>query len=452
MTATTRERPARLLADSRSAEPRARLAQAVSRADFLLRLSRNVSAVQNPDRGLEALVELLLDEVVDVAQVVVRSGAHHLVCSGTHVDEPTTLRRPLADPLPRDAAATMETGLGAEVVLPRTGPARREALRSVVVDDDLAARLELSEVELLAVLPLVARGRTLGSLVVGRDRGSDFSGSQAFLADLTERIGVGLDATLLVAESRYVADVLRRSLAPGRVPEVPGLQIATHVRVAHESQAVGGDFFDVLHDPERPDDLVLLCGDVTGKGVEAAVHARRIRNAVRTTSLVHDSPGAVLALTNRVLVLEADQDDEFSERLATAVCGRLSRDGDELGVTLAGAGHPDALLLRAGGEVEALPGGGVALGLMPGAEFPETTASMGPGDTLVLYTDGVTEARGADDLFGQDRLEAVLATVAGMPAAAVVEAVALAVSDHLGDRAHDDIALVVLHREPADRA
>lgn len=447
MTATTRERPARLLADSRSAEPRARLAQAVSRAEFLLRLSRSVSAVQNPDRGLEALVELLLDEVVDVAQVVVRSGPHHLVSSGTHVDEPTTVRRPLADPLPRDAAATMETGLATEVVLPRHGSARREALRSVVVDPDLAARLELSEVELLVVLPLTARGRTLGSLVVGRDRGGDFSGSHAFLGDLTDRIGVGLDATLLVAESRYVADVLRRSLAPGRVPEVPGLQIATHVRVAHESQAVGGDFFDVLSDPAHPDDLMLLCGDVTGKGVEAAVHAKRIRNAVRTSSLVHRQPGAVLALTNRVLVLEADQDDEFSERLATAVCGRLTRDGDRLEVTLAGAGHPDALVVRADGSVEAQEGLGVALGLLDGADFPETTARLDPGDTLVLYTDGVTEARGVHDLFGQERLEATLAAVAGMPAAAVAEAVAVAVSDHLGERAHDDIALVVLHRE-----
>ncbi len=452
MTATTRERPARLLADSRSAEPRARLAQAVSRAEFLLRLSRSVSAVQNPERGLEALVELLLDDVVDVAQVVVRSGPHHLVCSGTHVDRPATVRRPLVDPLPRDVADTLETGLATEVVLPRTGPARREALRSVVVDDDLAARLELSEVELLAVLPLTARGRTLGCLVVGRDRGNHFAGSQAFLTDLTERIGVGLDATLLVAESRYVADVLRRSLAPGRVPEVEGLQIATHVRVAHESQAVGGDFYDVLRDPTRPDDLVLLCGDVTGKGVEAAVHAKRIRNAVRTASLVHREPGAVLALTNRVLVLEADQDDEFSERLATAVCGRLTRDGDDLAVTLAGAGHPDALVVRADGGVEALEGQGVALGLMDGAEFPETSTSLRPGDTLVLYTDGVTEARGVSDLFGQERLETTLAAVAGMPAAAVAEAVALAVSDHLGERAHDDIALVVLHHEAGARA
>ncbi|ANH38841.1 Phosphoserine phosphatase RsbU [Nocardioides dokdonensis FR1436] len=452
MTAMTRERPARLLADSRSAEPRARLAQAVSRAEFLLRLSRTVSAVQNPDRGLAALVDLLLDEVVDVAQVVVRSGPHHLVCSGTHRAEPVSARRPLADPLPEDLGATLDTGLSTEVVLPRSGPTRLAALRSLLVDEDLVAQVAASEVELLAVLPLTARGRTLGALVVGRDRGGDFSGSHAFLGDLTDRVAVGLDATLLVAESRYVADVLRRSLKPARLPEVPGLQIHSHVRVAHEAQAVGGDFLDVLRVPGEPDDLLVLCGDVTGKGVEAAVHAKRIRNAVRTASLVHQDPGSILALTNRVLVTEADQDEVFSERLATAVCGRLQRHGDDLDVVLAGAGHPDSLVLRATGGVEAIAGEGVALGLIADADFPAATTTLHRGDSLVLYTDGVTEARGVTDFFGQDRLESVLAAVAGMSAAAVVEAVALAVSDHLGERAHDDIALLVLHNDGAEPA
>ncbi len=109
-------------------------------------------------------------------------------------------------------------------------------------------------------------------------------------------------------------------------------------------------------------------------------------------------------------------------------------------------------MLRAAGGVEAVAGEGVALGLLADEDFPAATTTLHRGDSLVLYTDGVTEARGVTDFFGQDRLEAVLAAVAGMSAAAVVEAVALAVSDHLGERAHDDIALLVLHNDGAEPA
>ncbi|WP_372727132.1 PP2C family protein-serine/threonine phosphatase [Nocardioides sp.] len=441
MPTTVRERQARLLADSRSAEARARLAQAVSRAEFLLRLSRTVSAIQNPQRALEALVALLLDEMVDVAQVVVRAGSWQLICGAVTGQDPTCSAQRSPEDAPLGLDDVLRRGMYEEVVLPPAGRARRTALERLL-EADLVDEVDQLRAEELAILPLTARGRTFGLLVLGRSPGYTFSGSHSFLTDLADRVAVGVDATLVVAESRHVANVLRASLAPVDPPVVAGLDLATYYRVAHQSEALGGDFLDV-HGPD--DDLLLLCGDVAGKGVEAAVHAKRIRNATRTASVVDRSPGAILRLVNRVLVAEASR---FDEGLATAVCARLRPGDGGLDVDIANAGHPHALVIRSDGAVETVPTWGVALALLEESEYPETSARLRAGDTLMLYSDGVTHARGADGLFGDKRLLDHLSHLGGLPAQAIVESVAVAVSEHVGDRQHDDIAILAARYRP----
>ena len=447
MATTVRANQARLLAESRGIEPRARLAQAVSRADFLLRLSRTVSAIQSPERALEAAVGLLLEEMVDLAQVVVRTGPWQLSCGGVHglaphsrVDRWTgdgdALSRAIAEALPVD------------VVLPRHPEPRVATLSAHLVDDALVAEATGLPIEHLLLLPLYARGRTFGVLLIGRALG--FGDVATFLEDLSARIAVGLDAALLLAESRHVAAVLRDSLAPAELPEIAHLDVATYVRVAHQSEALGGDLVDI-HGPD--DDLLLVCGDVAGKGVEAAVHAKRIRNAVRTGAHVDRRPGWMLGLVNRVLCAEAD---EFSESLATLVCARLRTGADDatsgshglLTVDLASAGHPPALVLRSDGSVEEVATGGPSLALLPDATYEQSTLTLAARDTLLLYTDGVTEARGAADIFGDERLRRILRRLAGLRASSIAEALAVEVSEHIADRAHDDIALLVAQYDP----
>jgi len=431
-----------LLAESRSAEPRARLAQASTRAEFLLRLSRTVSAIQNPQRALDTLVSVLLEEMVDVAQVVVRSGPWQLVSGAVQDGSIHSSAARIVEGTPVDLDSALRRGLRDDVVLPKSGAARRQALADFIPDAGLVDEVDALGSEQLAVLPLNARGRSFGVLVIGRAPGFGFGDAQNFLDDLAARIAVGLDATLVVAESRYVASVLRRSLAPTDLPKVPGLTLATYYRVAHQSQELGGDFLDI-HGPE--DDLILLCGDVAGKGVEAAVHAKRIRNAVRTASLVDRSPSAILGLTNRVLVSEAE---EFSEGMATGVCARLRPEGGTMRVDLANAGHPAALLIRADGTVEEVVADGVALALIDNNTYADTELTLHPRDTLLVHTDGVTEARGVDDLFGDRRLRDCLHGLGGLPPSAIIESIAVAVSDHLGERAHDDIAVFAAQFTP----
>lgn len=443
MSISVRERHARLLADSRAAEPRARLAQAVSRAEFLLRASRTVSAVQNPQRALEALVSLLLEDLVDLAQVVVRTGPWQLTGVGT---QGSSLRsdttRWVVDGSPSALEQVLTRAVTEEVALPADGAARGQVLRSLVADEEALLAVDELGIEQVVALPLTARGRTFGVLVLGRGQGFGFGGSHSFLEDLAERVAVGLDATLVVAESRYVAGVLRRSLAPAELPDVEDLDLASFYRVAHESEDVGGDFLGVH---VLDEDVLVLCGDVAGKGVEAAVHAKRISNAARTAALVDRRPSWILGLVNRVVVDEAAPEDEG---LATATCMRLHRAGDVFEVDVANAGHPPALLLRADGAVEEVSASGIAIGLLQDSAYDETTVRLSPGDTLLMHTDGVTEARGADEMFGEQRLRKALTGMAGLPARTVVEAIAIAVTDHLGDRAHDDIALVAVQHRP----
>ena len=307
-----------------------------------------------------------------------------------------------------------------DVVLPGSGAARRQALGELF-PGNLVDAVDSVGSEQLTVLPLTARGRCFGVLVLGRAPGYGFTGSQSFLEDLAARVAVGLDTSLVVAESRYIATVLRDSLAPPTIPDLPGLGVATVYRVAHESEDVGGDFLDIHGTPE---DLTLVCGDVAGKGVEAAVHAKDIRNSVRTAALVERTPAWILGLINRVVVAEAD---EFSEGLATAVCARLRRHEGVLRVDLANAGHPPALLLRSDGTVVEVDAGGVALGLLAESDYAETVVDLQPLDTLVLYTDGVTDARGLDGMYGDLRLQALLRGLGGLSASAVVQLIAVAI-------------------------
>jgi serine phosphatase RsbU (regulator of sigma subunit) len=442
VTLPVRERQVRLLADSRATEPRARLAQASSRAEFVLRLSRTVSAVQHPSRAMEALVGLLAEEMVAFAQVTVFSGIRQITSGVVHEGPVITraglsvdTRMPVIDELVRH-------GIFEHLMLP-TGTERREVIDQLVPEPALARALDDLGTESLVLLPLVARGRTFGALALARPSGYGFDeNALGFLEDLAQRVSIALDANLVVAESRHVASVLRQSMMPSTTRTVPYLDTAVFLRVAHEHEELGGDFYDI-HGED--DDLTVVLGDVAGKGVEAAVHAKRIRNAVRTASHVDRDPAWILGLVNRVLVAEAE---ELSEVISTAVCARLRPGPRGLVVELANAGHPPTLVLRSDGTVEPVSAEGVALALLDDTTYTATTVELQPGDTLFCYTDGVTEAPGSEDMFGEARLRAALSQLGGMKASAVVDQVAIAATSHIAHRQRDDIALVALRYVP----
>jgi phosphoserine phosphatase RsbU/P len=205
--------------------------------------------------------------------------------------------------------------------------------------------------------------------------------------------------------------------------------------VAFEQDALGGDFYDV-HGTD--DDWTVVVGDVCGKGVEAAVLTGTVRQAVRTACLVDRDPSRVLELANRVLLTGSD------ETFVTAICARGRRVGDGLHLDVASAGHPEPLVVRQDGSVEQVAVAGTVLGLLDQTRYTAIGVDLAPGETCVFYTDGVPEAPGHRARFGDDRMQQLLEATGACAVQAQVEGVAMALSAHLSDRPHDDIAILAV--------
>ena len=244
--------------------------------------------------------------------------------------------------------------------------------------------------------------------------------------------------------------VLQQSLLPDTLPEVPGVRTAAHYHTASPDR-LGGDFYDVFAiDGKR---FGFFLGDVCGKGPQAAALTSLTRYTLRAAAL-HD-PDPVSALTTLNRVLHERYTGSGDPRYCTAVYGTLEPDPDtgRLAVHLASGGHPPVVVLRADGTADFLPTpGGLLVGILPTARFTTATTVLGPGDTLLLYTDGLTEARTGQDrtgLYGDEALLAFLTAHTGRPPHSVVEALT-GLLDSFGDGLDDDTALLAIGVPAAD--
>jgi hypothetical protein len=237
-----------------------------------------------------------------------------------------------------------------------------------------------------AAFPMLARGRMHGIISFWRaaeelpyDRGM-----VSVLGDLSGRAAQAYDNARLYAERAQVARTLRRSLMPAALPEIPGLELASYFRPMGAGSEVGGDFYDVIADNGG---CWLVVGDVCGKGAEAAALTGFVRHTTAAYARETVHPRHVFERVNSAML-----EQDFEGCFATAILARLQFCPAHVEVTIAVAGHPAALMARAGGEVSEVGGSGTLLGVFPDAEIEETTTVMNPGDALALYTDGLTEA------------------------------------------------------------
>jgi serine phosphatase RsbU (regulator of sigma subunit) len=236
----------------------------------------------------------------------------------------------------------------------------------------------------------------------------------------------------LYTELRAVAQTLQASLLPDTLPSLPGWEAAAAYEPGQREAEVGGDFYDVfaLHDGRH----MFILGDVTGKGIGAAALTSLVRHTAKTVALFDPHPGAVLSLVNRVL----RQQDTLAP--VTMLCGVLG-DGD---VTLAVAGHPLPLLKRVGGRPERVGVPGLLLGAVD--EYPradEQTVRLRRGDTLICFTDGVTDTPGDDSRFGDHRLEDIVGSAPG-DAGTLLETVSSALDHFQRGAVADDRAMLAL--------
>ncbi len=233
---------------------------------------------------------------------------------------------------------------------------------------------------------------------------------------------------------------LQRSLLPAALPAPPGLETAAHYHMASRDQ-VGGDFYDLF--PLPGDRWGFFLGDVCGKGVDAAAVSATARHTLRAAAVHDPDPAVTLAYLNAVLY-----QDYHSERHrhCTVVFGVLTPGPDGYTATVAGGGHPAPLLLRADGTAQYQPmTGGTLIGILPEARIATRTVPLLPGDILILYTDGLTEARtaGGDGRYGSNALLDFAGGLAPSTAAGVVTALAGLVAG-LPYGLDDDVAFMAM--------
>ncbi|MGW2281649.1 PP2C family protein-serine/threonine phosphatase [Streptomyces sp. NPDC001770] len=236
---------------------------------------------------------------------------------------------------------------------------------------------------------------------------------------------------------------LQQALLPNTLPPVPGMEAAAHYHTASPDR-LGGDFYDVF--PVDGTRFAFFLGDVCGKGPQAAAITALTRHTLRAAALHDPDPVSALSTLNTVLYERYSGTDP---RYCTAVFGVLEPDPatGQVDVHLASGGHPPALVLRADGRADYLPTpGGLLVGVLPDPAFVTADTRLAPGDTLLLYTDGLTEARTGPDrtgFYGDEALRDFTRGRAGEPAHAVVAALT-GLLDSLGEGVTDDTALLAL--------
>ena len=327
------------------------------------------------------------------------------------------------------AAHALRTGEAVWLESPEERDARFPALRG----------LERHTVSLCAV-PLVAGGRPLGALRFSFSSERLFDEQERrFVMALAAQTAQALDRAQLQEQRLDMSTRLQHSLLPGRMPAMPGLEVAGIYHPLGDGMELGGDFYDVW--PLSGGRFAVAIGDASGTGPEAAARSALVRVTLRALTMAGIEPAVALERLNGML-LEADTDDVFAEQFCTAALGIITP-GDRPHVVFYAGGHPFPLLRRAAGRTQELPVGGTLLGLFDEPAVAVREVELGHGDLVVLITDGAVEARRGSQMLG---VEAVCDAIdeGGSEAEEVAMAVEAAVLEHTGGRLTDDLAVLVL--------
>lgn len=303
-------------------------------------------------------------------------------------------------------------------------------------------------------VPLVARGHTLGAFtLVSSGSGRRFDSDDLALAeDLAHRAALALDNARLYSERARVARALQASLLPPSLPEVPGLRVAARYRAAGTGNEVGGDFYDVFE--TGPGRWSFVIGDVSGKGPEAGAVAGLARHTLRAAALRVRTPSGLLDLLHEAL----RRDETTGERFCTVCVGLLDtrsrrwplrRGARGVALAVSCGGHPLPILMHGDGEIEVAHCQGTLLGVTDDVTLIDQTIRLRFQDSVVFYTDGVTEARDAEHvMLGEDGLFAVLAASGGQSADTIADRVLDAATQHSAFAPRDDIAVLVVQALP----
>ncbi len=413
---------------------------------FMAEASRVLASSMDYEETLRELAKLAVPQIADWCAVDLLGEDGELERMAVHHADPARLA--LAERLDRDYRPALDEPTGIPEVI-RTGRARifteisPEALAAYARDPEHLRLLQAVAATTVIIVPMAGVGRTIGAItLVTSESTRRLSHRDLALAErLGRRAGTAVENARVYTARTRIARTLQRALLPESIPAVPGLEIEALYSAAGELNEVGGDFYDVFeYDADR---WMLVIGDVGGKGPRAAGVTALARHTLRAAAMGGQSPKGMLGTLHQALSRQSTRSD-----FCTVCLVMLSRtaEGARLGITL--AGHPHPLRISRDGATTRLGQPGTLLGIIDPLRLEECEADLAPGETLLLYTDGVTEAGRSRGQLGEEGLLELCAQRSDRALGELLKSIEATALEHAGGRPRDDIALLALRLTP----
>lgn len=409
--------------------------RAVIRAANLETIFRITQAV-----GSSLQINVVLNRVLDVVQKILSADAVALM---SYDDRARVLKTTMGRGDLPGSIMSLELQPGQDVVGEVFRRGEPVALRDLHREmGGLAGSAAATGLRSMLAVPLLARGRSIGVLIVfSTHPGSFMEEDVNVLQTFASQAALAIDTARLYSREHEVASVLQQSILPEELPEFPEIEAGSVYAPAGGDVEIGGDYYDLFR--SRDGAIWFAIGDVCGKGVHAATKTSMIKYVVRALVLAGHSPGQIMGEVNEMIAQTGDPSD-----IVTLWLGRYRPEEGTL--QWADGGHPPGLLSRADGSIERLEVTGALLGAVAGAPYTESQTDLGCGDTVLLYTDGVTEARRGNIFFGEDRVTGALDR--RLSADEIARRLLMAVTSYVRGELRDDVAVLVVRPRCEERA
>ncbi len=412
---------------------------------FLAEASSVLASSLDHSRTLQQLAKLAVPALADWCSVAVLDEHGAITTVAIHHPDPAKLA--IAQELLRDYPNQADRPYGAAQVI-RSGETVHadvdaDSVARYAQDDRHRDLLRSLGVRSVIIAPMLAGGKVIGAITLSSAESARrlTAADIALAEELGRRAGIAIENARLFTERTRIANVLQRALLPKTLPEIPGAEVAVLYAAAGELNEVGGDFYDLFE--HRDGRWVLVIGDVCGKGPQAAGVTALARHTLRAAAASGQSPRMLLLSVHQAL---SSQPPGLDMCTMGVVLADLRPPVAHLTIVL--GGHPHPLLIDRAGSVRAIGRAGTLLGVIDPPRIEQAEVEMNAGETLILYTDGVTDAGAPQRPLGEDDLRRVASATHGLPLEDQLEHIRRAAAERVQGEMRDDIALIGLRLTP----
>ncbi|HEY7282679.1 MAG TPA: GAF domain-containing protein [Actinomycetota bacterium] len=427
-------------------DARAEAERANDRLAFLAEASEILSRSLDYRETMGEVARLAVPRLADWCTVEMLEEGEIVSVAVAHVDpDKVKLAQDLRDRFPPQVDAPTGVPNVIRSGQPELWPEIPRGVIDSLEDPDIRQLLEDLQLRSVMIVPLKSRGHSVGAITfVWAESGRTYGSADLALAqDLARRGAQAVENAVIYSERDYIARTLQQSLLPPDLPHIPGLELAARYLPAGAGNEVGGDFYDVFDTGDGAWGLAI--GDVCGKGPDAAAVMGLAKYSLRAAAMRERRPSEILDRMNEAVMRQTTDG-----RFLTVAYVRIRPDSRSVRLTVSCGGHPLPTILRADGTLGTAGKPGTLLGLFPDPELSDDTVDLGPGDVMVVYTDGVTDVPGAPEEHGEARLGAILVENRGASADEIADAIEREVMSPRQQARRDDVAFVIMRVLPTD--